>query len=136
MKPRTITLKTPRHDEERAHEGNAIRILLKAGMLICNLKASCWTSYGDSRMGRAVCSRGVLVHRPSRLGAAVTVLAAEIPRCDGVLTNRALERAEAVHNRDGVMSHSFIIVLLSRCDCELKTTRWRWESEVSAFESN
>jgi len=30
MKPRTITLKTPRHDEERAHEGNAIRILLKA----------------------------------------------------------------------------------------------------------
>ena len=57
-----------------------------------------------------MCSRGVLVHCRSRLGAAATVLAAEIPRCDGVLTNRALERAKAVRNFDSVMSHGFIIV--------------------------
>jgi len=56
-----------------------------------------------------VCSHGVLIHKPGRLGAAVTVLAAEIPRRNGVLANRTLERAKAVHNFDGVMSHSIII---------------------------
>jgi hypothetical protein len=54
-----------------------------------------------------MCSRGVLGHRPGRLGAAVAVLAAELPCGNGVLTQRALERAKAVHHRDGVISHSF-----------------------------
>ena len=59
------------------------------------------------RYGAAVCSRGVLVHCPSRLGAAVAVQAAEIPCSDGVSTKSALEYAKAVHHFDVVMSHSF-----------------------------
>jgi hypothetical protein len=73
-----------------------------------------------------MCSRGVLVHCPSRLGAAVAVLAAELPSGDGVFTKWALERAKAVHHFDGVMSHSFNCSSLSRYDSELKlplTTR-------------
>jgi len=54
-----------------------------------------------------MCDRGVLVHCPSRLGAAVAVQAAEIPCGEGVFTKLALERAKAVHHFDGVMSHSF-----------------------------
>ena len=54
-----------------------------------------------------MCSRGVLVHRPSRLGAAVAILAAEIPCGDEVFAKSALERAKAAHHLDGVMSHSF-----------------------------
>jgi hypothetical protein len=57
--------------------------------------------------GAAVCSRGVLVHRPSRLGAAVTILAAELLRGDGVLTKRASEGCKAVYHFDGVLSHCF-----------------------------
>jgi hypothetical protein len=37
-------------------------------------------------------------------------LAAELPCGDGVFTEWALERGEAVHHFDGVMSHSFIVV--------------------------
>jgi hypothetical protein len=51
--------------------------------------------------------RGMLVHCPSRLGAAATVLAAEIPCGDGVFTEWALERGKTVHHFDRVMSHSF-----------------------------
>jgi hypothetical protein len=45
-----------------------------------------------------MCDRGVLVHCPSRLGAAVAVQAAEIPCGEGVFTKLALERAKAVHH--------------------------------------
>ena len=51
--------------------------------------------------------RGVFVHCLSRLRAAVAVLAFEIPGRDGTFTPKALEDAEAVHQLDGVMSHSF-----------------------------
>ena len=43
----------------------------------------------------------------SRLRAAVAVLAFEIPGRDGVFTSGAFEDAEAMHQLDGVMSHSF-----------------------------
>jgi hypothetical protein len=52
-------------------------------------------------------SRGVVVHRPGRLGTAVAVLGAELLRGDGVFTEWTLERAKAVHHCDGVMSHNF-----------------------------
>jgi hypothetical protein len=52
-----------------------------------------------------MCHRGVLVHCPSCLGAAATILAAEHPRGDGMLTKWAVELGEAVHQLDGVMSH-------------------------------
>jgi hypothetical protein len=55
-------------------------------------------------------SRGVLVHCPCRSGAAVAVLAAELPCGDGVFTKWALERGKAIHYLDGVMSHTFIVV--------------------------
>ena len=54
-----------------------------------------------------MCSRGMLVHCPSRLGAAATVLTAELLCGDGVFTKWALEYGKAVHHLDGVMSHSF-----------------------------
>jgi hypothetical protein len=57
--------------------------------------------------GATMCHDAVLVHCPSCLGAAATVLAAKIPRGDEVFTKSALERAKAVHPLDGVMSHSF-----------------------------
>ena len=66
--------------------------------------------------------RGVLVHCPSRLGAAVAVQAAEIPCGEGVFTKLALERAKAVHHFDGVMSHNSNCRLSSLCNSELKTT--------------
>jgi hypothetical protein len=65
-------------------------------------------------------SRGVPVHYLSRLGAAAAVLAAELPRGDGVSAKRALERAKALHHRNGVMSHSFKSSRISRYDSELK----------------
>jgi hypothetical protein len=68
-----------------------------------------------------MCSRGVLVHRPSRLGAAVAVQAAKIPCGEGVFTKLALERAKAVHHLDGVMSHSSNCSPSSLYDPELKT---------------
>ena len=67
-----------------------------------------------------MCSRGVLVHYFSRLGATTAVLAAEVPRGDGVSTQWTLERAKAAHHFDGVMSHSFKCSRLSRYDSELK----------------
>jgi hypothetical protein len=48
-----------------------------------------------------MCSRSVLVHCPSRLGAAFSVEAVELPCGDGVFTEWALERAKAVHHFDG-----------------------------------
>jgi hypothetical protein len=51
-------------------------------------------------------SRGVLVHCPRRLRAAVTILAAELLCRDGAFTKWALEGGKAVyHLDDGVMSH-------------------------------
>jgi hypothetical protein len=67
-----------------------------------------------------MCSRGVIVHCPGRLGAAVAVLAAELLRGYGVFTEWALERADAVHHFDGVMSHNFKYSRLFRYDSELK----------------
>jgi hypothetical protein len=67
-----------------------------------------------------MCYRGVLVHCPSRLGAAVAVQAAELLCGDGVFTKRTLEPAKAVHHCDGVVSHSFKYSLLSWYDSELK----------------
>jgi hypothetical protein len=72
------------------------------------------------RCGAAMCSRGVLIHCPGRLGAAVAVLAAELLCVDGVLTDWALERAKAVHHCNGVMSHSFKCSRISHYDSELK----------------
>jgi hypothetical protein len=92
--------------------GAAVAILAaelpcRDGMLKCAL-----TSVPCRRVTRghgcvtAMLSRGVLVHDPSGLGAAVAVLAAELPCRDGMLTNRTLERAKTVHQCDGVMSHT------------------------------
>jgi hypothetical protein len=67
-----------------------------------------------------MCSRGMLVHYFSRLRATTAILATEIPRGDGVSTKWALERAKALHRRDGVMSHSFKCSRLSPYDPELK----------------
>src|SRR5580704_11030239 len=53
----------------------------------------------------AMCVSGVLVHCPGRLGAAVSVLAAEIPCGDGVSAEWALESGKPVHHLDRVMSH-------------------------------
>ena len=60
--------------------------------------------------GASMFCRGVLVHCPSRLGATVTVLAAELLRGDGMFTKRTLEPAKTVHHFDGVISHSFSVV--------------------------
>jgi 3-oxoacyl-ACP reductase-like protein len=67
-------------------------------------------------------SRGVLVHCPSRLGAAVAVQAAEMPCGDRVFTKSACEHAKAAHQPDGVMSHNFNCRLSSLGNSELKTT--------------
>jgi hypothetical protein len=55
-----------------------------------------------------VCSGGVFVHCPRRLGAAVTILAMELLGGDGMFTKRTLERAKAVHQRDRVVSHNYV----------------------------
>jgi len=91
-----------------------------------------------------MCNRGVLVHCPSRLGAAVAVQAVEIPRGEGVLTMWAREHAKAVHHFDGVMPHSFDCRPSSLYDSELKTTArherhgrtcrsWSWGSHHARF---
>jgi hypothetical protein len=67
-----------------------------------------------------MCSRGVLVHYLSRLGATTAVLAVEVPRGDGVSTQWALERVKTLHHLNGVMSHSLKSSRLSRYECELK----------------
>ena len=65
-------------------------------------------------------SYGVLVHYPSRLPAAVAVLAAELQCGDGVFANETLKHAKTVHLFDCVMSHIFKSSRLSRYDSELK----------------
>jgi hypothetical protein len=72
--------------------------------------------------GASMLCRGVLVHCPSRLGATVTVLAAELPCGDGMFTKRTLERAKTVHHFDGVISHSFKSSRLSCYHSETKVT--------------
>jgi hypothetical protein len=57
--------------------------------------------------GASMCSRCVLVHCPRSLGAAVSVLAAEVQCGDGVLAMWARECGQPVDHLDGVMSHSF-----------------------------
>jgi hypothetical protein len=52
-----------------------------------------------------MCSRAVLVHCPSRLRAAVTILAAKLLFGDEVFTNWALEGCKTVYHFDGVVSH-------------------------------
>jgi hypothetical protein len=58
--------------------------------------------------------RGMLVHRPGRLSAAVSIFAAEFPRGDGVLTTWAREHGKTVHHFDGVVSHSLNCSRLSQ----------------------
>jgi hypothetical protein len=70
-----------------------------------------------------MCSRGVLVHCPSRLGATVAVQAAEIPCGEGAFTKSACEHAKAVHHFDGVMSHTSILGAHLCYDSELKLPR-------------
>lgn len=67
-----------------------------------------------------MCSRGVLVHCPSRLGATAAVLAAELLCGDRVFAKGALERSKAIDHFDGVISHSFKCSRLFRYDSELK----------------
>ena len=67
-----------------------------------------------------MCSRGVLIHCPSRLGATAAVLATELQGSDAVFATLARERDQAVGHFDGVMSHSFKCSRLSRCDAEPK----------------
>jgi hypothetical protein len=80
-----------------------------------------------------MCSRGVHVHCPSRLGAAAAVLAAELPCGDGVFTKWALEPGKAVHHFDSVMSHSFNCSCLSRYDSELKLPSPALDPEDSRY---
>lgn len=67
-----------------------------------------------------MCSRGVLVHCPSRLAAAVAVLTIELPCGDGVFATYTLERGEPAHHCGRVMSHSFKYIRSSRYYSELK----------------
>jgi hypothetical protein len=60
-----------------------------------------------------MCSRGMFVHRPCRLGAAVAILTAELSCGDQVLAEWALERRKAIHHLDAVMSHIFNCSLVS-----------------------
>ena len=83
-----------------------------------------------------MCSRGVLVHCPSRLGAAAAVLAAELPCGDRVLTKWALEPGKAVHHFDSVMSHSLNCSCLSRYDSELKLPSPALDPEDSRYWSS
>lgn len=84
-------------------------------MGVPHLRTTC-----QQRDGAAMCGCGVLVHRLSRLGAAVAVMAAEIPCGDGVFTKWALEHAKAGHHCDGVISHNFKCSRIFRCNSELK----------------
>jgi hypothetical protein len=77
-----------------------------------------------------MCSRSVLVHCPSRLCAAFSVEAVELPCGDGVFTEWALERAKAGHHFDGVMSHSFNSSPLYQYVSELKLPLPRITCEI------
>ena len=70
-----------------------------------------------------MCSRGMLVHRLSRLGAAAAVLAAELLCDHGVFTKQALERGKAVRPFDRIKSHTFNCSHLSRYHSEPKLPR-------------
>jgi hypothetical protein len=48
-------------------------------------------------MGATMRGRGVLIHCPRCLSAAVAVQAAEVPRGERVFAKSALERAKTVH---------------------------------------
>jgi hypothetical protein len=63
---------------------------------------------------------GVLVHCPSRLSAAATLLVGELQCGHGVLTDWAPEDGKAIHHFDAVVSHTFNYNCLSRRDSELK----------------
>ena len=67
-----------------------------------------------------MCNHAVLIHCPSRLSTGVAVLAAELPRGDGVFAKWTLERPKAVHHCDGVMPHNFNYSRLFRYDSEPK----------------
>jgi hypothetical protein len=60
-----------------------------------------------------MCSRGMFVHRPCRLSAAVAILTAELSCGDKVLAEWALERRKAIHHLNAVMSHIFNCSLVS-----------------------
>ena len=79
-----------------------------------------------------MCSYGVLIHYPSRLRAAVAVLAAELQCGDGVFTKWTPEHAKAVHLFDGVMSHSFKCSRLCRYDSELKSPLSQVVNEIAS----
>jgi len=81
----------------------------------------------------AVRSRSVLVHCPSRLGAAVTVLAMELLGGDGMFTNRTFERAKTVHSCDGVMPHSYVACGFLISD-ESQTNEGPVETEILSVE--
>jgi hypothetical protein len=67
-----------------------------------------------------MCNRRVIVHCPSRLGAAVTDLAVELSCGDRVSTEWTLERAKPVHHCDGVVSHTFKCSRSPMYNAELK----------------
>jgi hypothetical protein len=74
---------------------------------MCHLRMPHLRIYRRHEVGAAMYSRGVLVHRPSRLAAAVAVLTVELPCGDGVFATYTLERGEPAHHFGRVMSHSF-----------------------------
>jgi hypothetical protein len=82
-----------------------------------------------------MCSRGVRVHCPSRLGAAAAVLAAELPCGDGVFTKWTLERTKAIHHFDGVISHSFKCSRLPGDGSELKLPSPTVTNEIATYSS-
>jgi hypothetical protein len=59
------------------------------------------------RKGAVVYSRCVHVHCPRRLSAAAAVLTAEVSRGDGMFALWTVERGQAMHHLDRVMSHTF-----------------------------
>src|ERR1022692_5030775 len=81
-----------------------------------------------------MCSRSVLVHCPSCLGAATAVLAAEVRCCDGVLATWAREHRQAAHHLDRVMSHSLKSSPLSNCGSEPKLPKLQAGSTSAADE--
>jgi hypothetical protein len=104
-------------------EGVVILPFSSASLLLakCGFNGRATTGHHAGHGDRAaMCSRGVLVHCPSRLGAAAAVLAAKLQCSDGVFTKWALKGDKAVHHFDGVMSHSFNCSRLSRYDSEPK----------------
>jgi len=76
-----------------------------------------------------MCSRGVLVHCPRRLGAEVAVLGVELLCVDGISAQWALEHAKALHHCDGVMPHNFKYRRLFQYDSALKLPPHRRTNE-------